>query len=284
MHIVIPTYKRPDNQLTWHTIHPDLRKHITFVVRPEEVEHFKKTYRPSKVIATAPHVNDFSTTLQFVFDTFATKRFIYMDDDITGLYRRVRFFKDPSTLEKPWAKERLTSAEDQMEMFDAVLSLLDKPYVGSVGLRPSYLPPEGRQIKHAQANIQFVAVDGRVVKKIGARWDRLKWGSDLDFNLQLNAAGYDTVQRCDYAYTEPGVFNGDGGSNALLAREKRIATTLAMHDQLAAMWPDAFKRLSKPPVTVNPDYPKPPYRTTRKKHLVKRRKELGIPTLEECMT
>ena len=30
MHIVIPTYKRLNDQKTWNTLAPELRKHVTF--------------------------------------------------------------------------------------------------------------------------------------------------------------------------------------------------------------------------------------------------------------
>jgi len=273
MNIVIPTYKRPNDQKTWNTLHPDLRQFVTFVVRPEEAEHFRQTYAPSKVMETAPHVNDFGSTLQFLFDQHE-ERFIYMDDDLTGFYRRARFWQDPATLDKPWKKDRLLTAEEQLTMFTDILETLNQPYVASIGCRAGYLPPEGRRFKDAQANIQFMAVDGALVKKIGARWDRIKWASDLDFNLQLNHAGYNTLQRCDYSYTEPGVFNGEGGSNALLSREQRIATVNEMFEKLVALWPGVF--IPSKLTNKNPDYPKPPYRAQRKKYLQQRRKELGI--------
>ena len=277
MNLVIPTYRRLNDQKTWDTLAPKLREQVTFVVRPDEVKHFKIHYAPSKVIATAPEVHDFSSTLQFVFDTFADRKFIYMDDDIKGFYRRDRFYQDHSTLIKPWQTTKLETAEDQTHMFNELLKDLEIPFTGSVGLRQAWLPPYDTSRRSAQCNVQLIAVNGALVKKMGWRWDRMVWCSDYDFNLQMNNDGYDTLQRGDFYYTEPGFFNGEGGSNAQLEREARILAMQAAYDNLAKHWPNVLKK-SKPREWsggVSDTQPNP-YRMMRMAFLKKRRKELGI--------
>ena len=281
MNLLIPTYRRPNDQKTWHTLAPELREFVTFVVRPDEADHFRKTYAPSKVVETAPHVHDFSTTLQFVFDTFADRRFIYMDDDLQAFYRRRRFFEPVETLPKPFATVKLETAEQQLDLFARLLKDLDIPYVGCVGVRQAFLPPYYDRYRHAQANIQLMAVDGATVKKVGARWDRLKWHSDIDFNLMLNHAGYDTLQRNDFYYTEPGFFEGEGGSNAQIAGAARIAEVKAHHDLLVQLWPDVIKPTARKGQTGKGHITG--YTAHRKKHLDRRRVELGLPSVKACM-
>lgn len=281
MRIIIPTYRRPHDQKTWHTLHPDLRHHVTFVVRPEEAAHFRATYAPSHVVETDETVVDFSTTMQFIFDMFCKERFIYADDDITAFYRRRRFYEPLKNLDKPFASTKLLEAADQRHMFALMLDDLDIPYVGNVGLRQAFLPPYPEMYRHAQANIQLMAVDGAVVKKAGARWDRLKWCSDSDFNLMLNVAGLDTLQRNDFYFTTPGLFVGDGGSNSEVDGAARREETHLQLMELAKLHPDVFKKTARKGQAGN-------YVSgvvaQRKRYLVKRRLELGIPSLQECMT
>lgn len=276
MNIIIPTFRRPNTQLTWNTLHPNIRRFVTFVVRPDEAPFFRSSYAPSSVVETDGTVHDFSSTMQFLFDAFCHTKFIYIDDDVTALYRRRRFYEDISTLEKPFAVTKLETAEDQSQMFDSMLTDLETPHVGNVGLRPAYLPPYADKYRHAQSNIQLMAVDGALVKRIGARWDRLKWCSDNDFNLQLNYHGLDTLQRNDFYYTTPDFFEGAGGSNSEITAEARRVETHEHLKTLASMWPGVIFPTTRKGQTGR--YVSG-FVARRKKHLERRRRELGLPPL-----
>lgn len=207
--IVIPTYKRIHNQQTWASIHPDLRKHIIFVVRPEEANEIAALYAPSSVDILPDTVKDIMGTRQYIWDKYSKLHdyFFQLDDDIR------RFYHLPvNTVQKPKFKcdmiggktaGQKPTPDAQIAMFNRCLDEL-KTGTGMTSPRPNWgFPPDVGPNYPVTKNVLvtgFYAFNCRVLVDKNIRFDRWASCGDTDACMQVLGHGIQTTYCADYSY------------------------------------------------------------------------------------
>jgi hypothetical protein len=196
--IVIPTWKRVDNQRTWNQLHPDLRQHVVFVVRPEEADKFGK-YAPSTIDVLPPEVQNLAMTRQYIWDKYSKlhDRFYQLDDDVLGLFS-VSFDENMR-----WSSVRLTDLQGQRALFAAMETELDSG-VGICSPRPNWTIADTRSHRfprHSGAFITgFYAFDSKRLRDLNLRFDRGVSTGDIDFIYQVLSRGIDCTYVTSWKY------------------------------------------------------------------------------------
>lgn len=292
MRILIPTYRRIHNQRTWNTLAPALRKYVTFIVRPDEAAEMARLYTPSKVAVLPPNkCTGYIGAMQHLFNLADGDNVIYMDDDITGTRRHLRFFTTLTCEQSRWSSETLVDADAQHALLDALIEQVRKPFVAACSPQPPHVPPMARLIRSdgtrpGQHTVMFVAFNTARIRAAGIEWGKHEGAdcpnavSDALFNLQLMNAGLDCRYDCRYKFEAVPMFGGQGGITADegVARKQSV---LDAHHRLHQLFPEAVK--PKKPGTRVPKtgYINIPYIFKRQRFLNNRREELGIVT-NEC--
>lgn len=238
MKIVIPTYRRVDRQLTLAALHPDVRKDAVLVCRPDEVEPLARRYgRECQVWAMPGNVHDLCATRQWVWENFAPMgRFVSADDDIRRFQARA----------PDGAYHDITGAEDQRRMLADLEALLDGP-VGISAPRGRWNPPrKGRRIVRAGTLDGFYMLDGRKLHPLDLRWDRVPYGQDFDFCLQVLGHGLDTVVDQGYLFVTGVSGDGRGGQSEGIGWGEKVARANGSLAGLAKLWPDHINVANTP--------------------------------------
>ncbi len=203
--IIIPTWKRVDNQRTWNLLHADLHKDVIFVVRPEEADVMRVKYAPSQVDVLPESVKDLAATRQYIWNKYSVlhDRFYQLDDDVLGFFAM--------TFDGKWQSTRLLSLDEQMSLFDAMQRELDDPTVGVASPRPNWTIADAgknRYPRHSAAFCTgFYAFDAAKLRPLNLRFDRWVSAGDADFIYQILASGlnsiYDTRWKYDIDLMQP---------------------------------------------------------------------------------
>lgn len=203
--IIIPTWKRANNQRTWNLLHPELRQNVIFVVRPEEALVIQEQYAPSRVDVLPSTVKDLASTRQYIWDKYSAlhNRFYQLDDDVLGFFAM--------TFDGKWQSRRLLSLEEQMSLFNAMQRELDDPTVGVVSPRPNWTIADAGKNRYPRHNAAFCtgfyAFDASKLRQLNLRFDRWVSAGDADFIYQILASGlnsiYDTRWKYDIDLMQP---------------------------------------------------------------------------------
>ena len=212
--IVIPTWKRTDNQRTWNVLHPDLRQHVIFVVRPEEAVVMAEKYAPSRIDVLPPEVQNLAMTRQYIWDKYSKlhDRFYQLDDDILGLFDA--WFSPTPTPTNPeklkWTSKRLIGLDEQLALFKKLEDELDTG-VGITSPRPNWTIADTRSHRfprHSGAFITgFYFFDAKRLRNLNLRFDRGVSTGDIDFIYQVLSRGinctYVTSTKYDIDLMQP---------------------------------------------------------------------------------
>ena len=303
MNIYIPTYRRVHDQKTWHTLAPEIRQHITFVVRPDEAEEIARLYAPSKIAILPPErCNGINGAMQHIFD-IATGPFIYADDDLTALSSLLRF-KEHLTWEEEnrvrkarWAAKALSTAEEQLELLNAMLETVMEPNVAAASPMPAYVPKLERLIsypsirRHGQLCACFTAFNPALIKQHGIKWSDCGDSAigDVYFNCQLLHAGLDCIWLSKWSAANAPMFSGGGIVADSGTREARLAKQIADHYPLVDLFPEMVKlrkigggRFGGKHKKDRSNYFDVPVTFYRLDYLRKRRAELDLPPLNDA--
>lgn len=196
--IIIPTWKRVNNQRTWNVLHPELRKNVIFVVRPEEAQLYG-CYAPSTVDVLPPEVQNLAMTRQYIWDKYSAiyDRFYQLDDDVLGL------FSAQFDTSGKWSSKRLIELEDQLALFSALQEELDAG-VGITSPRPNWTIADTRSHRfprHSGAFVTgFYAFDAAKLRHLNLRFDRGISTGDIDFIYQVLSKGIDCTYNTRFKY------------------------------------------------------------------------------------
>lgn len=266
--IFTPTYGRVNDQKSLKTLNPALHQYVTLFARKEEVKALKmeaQTLAGDQVPAIVVQLptrytkHGYISAMQYLFEYAGDVPFIYMDDDITGLQRTIRFDKKATKeqrqqveMESRWANAPLTTPPQQLELLQSILDEVQQPFVATCSPKPPHIAPAGRLMRKngimiAQHTVMFVAFNTKVIKEAGIAWGKHNGKdchnavSDALFNLQLLNAGLDCRYNCRYSFRAVPMFAGKGGINVDEGESLRKQRVIDAHSQLAELFPLAVK-------------------------------------------
>ena len=242
--IIIPTYKRVHIQETLNAIHPDLHRHIIFVVRPEEADVMQKLHMYSEVDVLPASVKNIQATRQYIWDKYSKSHdyFFQLDDDIDHFSKvelvneAGRKFKCTNIGAKQSPRctsSRATGTAAQQEaMFKRLIAELRKD-VGMTSPRPNWIFPSIEDYPR-RSNVLvtgFYAFNAKLLRDKNIRFDRWASCGDTDACLQVLAHGIPTTYCSDYFYKID-----------VLAEHSSIRESVAQdHIELAQAWESFVK-------------------------------------------
>ena len=185
------------------------------------------------VVPLPPDIKTLSPTRQWILDNCPEDKVLMMDDDLRFMVRRT----DDRT------KLAQASVEDVTQMVMEIEKELDTyAHVGVLARQGANRILETPRVECTRM-MRLLAYDLNVVRKVGARFDRVITKQDFDMTLQLLRAGYANSVLTEYAHDQPGS-NTAGGCSIYRTQE---VMTQGAH-RLKELHPDYVKIVEKPEV------------------------------------
>lgn len=184
--IYIPSRGRADKVTTLQALPPGLRESCTIVVRHDEANAYKaKPEFFGKVLVMPKGINGISATRQWIMENADERFHCQMDDDITGFCFKPKSLVFGGIRRIP-ADHRIGGA------FKTLMDWISVEGIAHVGIAERSMAARPGKKPYYENNRlgQLTMWDLRVMRKLGARFDRVKLMQDLDMNLQFLRAGY----------------------------------------------------------------------------------------------
>jgi hypothetical protein len=185
---------------------PANRRNVRMVVQHKQAGQYLPVAKHFgvKLAVLPPSITTISPTRQWILDN-ETKPFAMADDDLLFFERRT----DDDT------KFLKIDGDRVFDMFDELAYRMSTEAIvhGGVLAREGGNRITGVQNVYAQRMMRVLAYDPKAVRRLGARFDRLKFKQDFDMTLQLLRAGEQNLLLADYVqgqYNE-GCSNAPGG-------------------------------------------------------------------------
>jgi len=216
--IYIPSYKRAGRVCTLVQFTPDMLRATTLCVRKEELRAYQAAYATVPVsFMSLPRVDGIGSTRQAIVASVRTPTFVMMDDDITFDTRRV---DDPARFTRSTAQEVLQCVRNVEKLL--------KTYAHA-GL----LAREGGNritvpVVYATRMMRVLAYQTDILRKCGARFDRLKFMEDFDVTLTLLRAGHANAVVCTHVQNQKSS-NAAGGCSEQRTLDLQCAAAKALH-------------------------------------------------------
>lgn len=230
MRIFITSRGRWSKQVTLRALPEEVLRETSLVVPYAEYRNYRQSSQvPSHVpVHIRPEsVTNLSQCRQFILDEFVEDEpFVLLDDDVRFYTRTDELVAEPG--KEPWYRLKNATADDVWEMFGwlevatqvhghAAISFR----TGNRGTTAPVRPLGGRQY-------MLLAYDAKVLKKLGARFDRLPLMSDFDMTLQLLRAGYRNPMNFQFAIGQEGS-NKAGGCSVYRTQELMSRAATGLH-------------------------------------------------------
>lgn len=222
--LYIPTYRRPEKQVTWRSVSAAWRQHTALVAYPEEADTLRAKGYP--VRETQQQVRGISHKRQWILDQHSIERdgqwAIMADDDFQFATRRT---------DEPTKFTAVRTDEEFDTMMGMLLTLM-RSGVALGGIDPRgganrRTPP----VVHNARLHGVMAVDVAVARRIGARLDRTEFMEDFDFVLQFLTKGYPQAAISTHCWSGMNTSNAPGGCQTYRTKEKHAASALALAER-----------------------------------------------------
>lgn len=176
-------------------------KKVSLVVQASQSKQYKSIAESEGVelLVLPENITRLSETRQHLLD-INNRTFVMMDDDLLFFERRT----DDDT------KFSKITGDRVFEMFDVLEDRMKGFAHGGILAREGGNRITGKQNVYATRMMRVLAYDPKLVRKVGARFDRMVTKQDFDMTLQLLRAGYPNILMADYVQGQ----YGDGCSNA----------------------------------------------------------------------
>lgn len=225
MKIYIPTRGRPDKQVTYNNLPPELQAKTTLVVNEYEAHAYDNKYN---LLVVPPTITNLPKKRQYIVELHDSAKFgpkmIQLDDDLGFDVRRtdmrVRF--------------RKSEPEDLVEGFSLVEKLLDEYPSG--GIRHREMAQDAPDVDYVCRVSRALAFDTRILLREQIYLDRLIAHEDFDCTLQLLRKGYKNFNVSTIIQGQ-GASNADGGCSIYRDYEKQEQSARGLH----ALHPDFVK-------------------------------------------
>jgi hypothetical protein len=197
--IFIPTRGRAGDVRTLWDLPAKWRERCYLVVRPDEYSDYHTAQRHDQpiggIVKLPKGIEGISATRQWILENAEGKALVMLDDDLTGIN-----IKQDHTVFGGVARAR-----NQSLAWDAVLRLMDRwleqgeAHVSFTD-RVSSARPSTRWWYENGRTSQTLFYNLRIVRGIGARFDRVPLSQDLDMNLQILEAGFTNRVSLKYSF------------------------------------------------------------------------------------
>lgn len=244
MKIIIPSYKRPNEQITLSRLPINITKQIYLLIREEGYAKYKKHEdQVKRIIFTPSYVKNYGQTVHYILKKYAGEKIIILDDDVTFYIRK-------SINPNNWHL-RYMENEEYQPMFDMIETCLnDYTHVG-ISAREG----NNRRKFHFENNTRYMRVLAYNLEMFEGvdieRYLNMETFVDFDINLQLLKLGMPSIVSFYYAQGHVSS-NARGGCSA--------TRTLEKHGQCAKMLkdyhPDFVKLVEKQTKTAWRGHPR----------------------------
>lgn len=229
MRIIVHSSGRANRQITLPILLSAGLSPELLVQAHEHGEYLKFWGGRCKITALPPEISRLSPTRQWIIDNTEGK-VAMMDDDLRFCTRRT----------DDWTKFNQSTNSDVREMFTAIEYALDHyAHVGVIAREGGNRIDSFPYVLNTRM-MRLLAYDTAVVKKCGARFDRLITKQDFDMTLQLLRSGYSNALLTKFCHDQPGS-NTAGGCR--LYRTPEVMDDSAR--KLAELHPGFVKVVSK---------------------------------------
>lgn len=259
MHIYVPTRGRVDRQFTLKHMTDEWRKRITLVCPSDEARQHAKNWPMVQVVSQPDRKMTIAAKRKWIFEKTKHEKIIMMDDDLRFGYRlatldhfrkfghlpqgadakaswaaRVKKWPQLGLLEKVHCKPQLTHMLNRVEWMLNIYSH------GGIGARlmNHVFPYEFTMNMRAMYAIAFHVPTVLEHCKLG----RIEHREDLDYTLQLMAAGFENALYTWGSVEQQRGFNAEGGAHE--ERTMRAANIDAV--KLAKLHPDVVTYAKRP--------------------------------------
>jgi hypothetical protein len=227
MEILIHTYGRHKNQVTWWNLPAEIQRRASLVVQERERDLYYDDY---PIIVLPDHIRKLADTRQYLFETREADRICILDDDLDFAVRRT---DDPT-------KFREAEPKDVLDMFETIEGLLEIAYsIVGVAAREG----ANRNIApylYRTRQMRIHAINVQTYRRLGIRFDRVEVMEDFDVTLQFLEAGYSNVVLNNYVTNQRGS-NTEGGCSHYRTLECQEAAA----NRLAELHPGIVKVVKK---------------------------------------
>jgi len=236
--IIIPTFKRSDNQIFFNSIDPEFAKeNVALVIQEQEKDLYEK-YECEKIVLPEELNNaGLANTRQWIVDSLPYDSVIIADDDITI---KERYFVDG----KPKFK-KLETADDWDRFKNQAIHHLSEvahiglSFSGNAARNPNenwdtnsrYMTIFGFNLERVRGKINFNFIEEKPIWTVS---------EDLACNMQLLSQGLEN--RILYTFiTDPKSWWAEGGCSAYRTLERNNESNRKLHD----LFPEFSKLVEK---------------------------------------
>lgn len=209
--IYIPSRGRAKTLTTPYVLPEALFDKCVVVVRPDEIDEYKdqniELASQNQFLVLPKGVNGLSATRQWIIEQANERFHAQLDDDITGFC-----YKPRSDVYGGVTRMRDgVQAKKVLKAVDVLMRWIREDGLAHVGISERFMAARPSEKPYYENNRlgQFTMWDLSILRKLGARFDRIKLMQDLDMNLQLLEAGYPSrvLTRISYV-AKPEQFKG----------------------------------------------------------------------------
>lgn len=222
MKLYIHTYGRATRQATWNRLPPALQKQCSLVVQAREASAYSK--HPGTVLVLPDNICTLSPTRQWIME-YHYKHFVVTDHKLCLLDDDLREFAKRRT-DNPTLFTQGTD-QDMLDVFHLLDEALDKyAHAGVLHREGANRVEEPYML--ATRMMRVLAYDVRVVRAVGARFDRVPCKQDFDMTLQLLRAGYPNYVITQYVQGQGGGSGAAGGCSGYRTAQMLTETCHAL--------------------------------------------------------
>lgn len=217
MRIYIPTYKRPNDQITFINMPDSIREMVIMVVQSQEyTQGFYDQYDCEKFV-----VGDnigIAKTRELIYRHAGEERFGMIDDDIKIYRRNTKYYDEKSNMD---SSKRLLTEEDWKYWIEEVQSMFVHDDIMHLGSRILSLPPYGERYYENKFIRGVHWIDGRKLQKFidDVDWNYAQIGEDLILTLECLMKGYRNVTFDEFLIAAWETAFNDGGCSELRTNE-----------------------------------------------------------------
>lgn len=197
--IYIPTYGRPNNQLTYNNLSPEVQKRAQLVIHPSEKKLYDKKYN----LLLCPE-DTIAAKRAWIIENCPTKYLIMFDDDQQFYIRKEV---------DDWHLRYCDKGEDINLMVEYIYDALKGGYA-HVGISDRSGNNHVEEIAAENTRMFGVLGYNRDVLLKHVEFNRVTFHEDFDIALQLLQKGYPNLVFYYFAHHDIAGFNADGGCSS----------------------------------------------------------------------
>lgn len=231
MKIVIPTYRRPDSQLTYKQLPEHWKAQTVFVVDKQDHDYMQNIpeYQLAEFAVVPSSVTTISKKREWIINNFTCKSLVQFDDDLQFAIRRYR------------DNNKISQCKPTLEETDHWIKELGKmleqyAHAGFSARQFNNAKPAG-WVKNTRM-MYSLGYQPEVLRK-ECILGRIEAREDMDVTLQLFAKGYENMVCSEFCHDQ--IYNTVGGCSL----QRTVDSSNADAEALAALHPGLVRVVEK---------------------------------------